>query len=245
MNPCRLIGCLLASALLSCVTLPKSSIQTKIISGGEVAIMEVEARYDGQSIAVYGTGFEIFPHKTCGYAEIAFVDANGRILLRKDALYKTSYLLIRSPRSDLIQDRTVSFSVDVPVPTRAVTSVFVRHHSTGGCEHSWSLQYALDWIIYKILQPDKDRARNCSPSRQIGSDREKPRALPALRSEKVDNRDFAIDTCYPTPNEIQLAEARAGKFWAKHASRYGPEPRYLAVDTSKIFPSEVKTFRRN
>jgi hypothetical protein len=65
-------------------------------------------------------------------------------------------------------------------------------------------------------------------------------ALPTLRSEKVDNRDFAIDTCYPTPNEIQLAEARARGFWAKHASRYGPEPRYLAVETSKIFPSEVQ-----
>ena len=64
--------------------------------------------------------------------------------------------------------------------------------------------------------------------------------LPTLRSERVDNRDFAIDTCYPTPNEIQLAEARAGRFWAKHASRYGPEPRYLAVETSKIFPSEVQ-----
>jgi len=65
-------------------------------------------------------------------------------------------------------------------------------------------------------------------------------ALPTLRSEKVDNRDFAIDTCYPTPNEIQLAEARARGFWAKHASCYGPEPRYLAVETSKIFPSEVQ-----
>jgi hypothetical protein len=65
-------------------------------------------------------------------------------------------------------------------------------------------------------------------------------ALPTLRSEKVDNRDFAIDTCYPTPNEIQLAEARARGFWAKHASRYGPEPRYLVVETSKIFPSEVQ-----
>ena len=65
-------------------------------------------------------------------------------------------------------------------------------------------------------------------------------ALPTLRSEKVDNRDFAIDTCYPTPNEIQLAEARAGRFWTKHASRYGPESRYLAVETSKIFPSEVQ-----
>ena len=42
-------------------------------------------------------------------------------------------------------------------------------------------------------------------------------ALATLRSEKVDNRDFAIDTYYPTPNEIQLAEARAGRFWTKHA----------------------------
>ena len=149
MNPGRLIGCLLASALLSCVALPKPSIQTKIISGGEVAIMEVEARYDGQSIAVSGTGFEIFPHQTCGYAEIAFVDANGRILLRKEALYKTSYWPL-SPHSDLFQNRTVSFSVNVPAPTPAVTSVFVRHRSTGGCEHDWSLQYALEWLIYKI-----------------------------------------------------------------------------------------------
>src|SRR5260370_4500822 len=133
MNASRLSGCLLASALLSSIALSKPSIQTNIISGGEVAIMEVEARYDGQSIAVSGTGFEIFPHRTCGYVEIAFVDANGRILLRKDALYKTSYWPL-SPRRDLIQDRTVSFSVNVPVPTPAVTSVFVRHRSTVGCE---------------------------------------------------------------------------------------------------------------
>ncbi len=65
-------------------------------------------------------------------------------------------------------------------------------------------------------------------------------ALPTLRSERVDNRDFAIDTCYPTPNEIQLAEARAGRFWAKHASRYGPEPRFLAVEASKLFPGEIQ-----
>jgi hypothetical protein len=43
MNPCRLIGCLLV--LLSGVPVSKPSIQTKIISGGEVAIMEVQARY--------------------------------------------------------------------------------------------------------------------------------------------------------------------------------------------------------
>ena len=34
-------------------------------------------------------------------------------------------------------------------------------------------------------------------------------ALPTVRAEKIDNRNFAIDTCYPTPNEIRLAEERA------------------------------------
>jgi hypothetical protein len=158
MNPSRLIGCLLASALLTSIALSKPSIQTNIISGGEVAIREVEARYDCQRIAVSGTGFEIFPHQTCGYAEIEFVDVNGRMLLRKDALYKTSSWPL-SPRGDLIRDRTVSFSVNVPVPPMTVTSVFVRHQSTGGCEHSWSLQYALDWIIYKILARSYARMR--------------------------------------------------------------------------------------
>src|ERR1700730_6357504 len=91
MNPSRLIGGLLASALLSSCALSKSSLQTNIISGGEVAIQEVEAWYDGKGIALSGTGFEIFPHQTCGYAEIAFVDVDGRIVLRKDTPYKTFY----------------------------------------------------------------------------------------------------------------------------------------------------------
>jgi hypothetical protein len=113
--------------------------------------MEVKAKYDGQSIAVSGKGFEIFPRQTCGYAQIEFVDANERILLRKDVPYQTSHFYTHSARMGLIEDRTVSFSVDVPAPMPAVTSVFVRHHSTGGCEHSWSLQYALDWLIHKII----------------------------------------------------------------------------------------------
>src|ERR1700720_2801742 len=123
MDPSRLIGCLLASALLSSIALSKPSIQTNIIPGGEVAIMEVESRYDRQSIAVSGTGFEIFPRQTCGYVEIVFADANGRILLRKDALYKTSIWPPSSPRRSLIQDCAVSFSVNVPAPAPAVTSV--------------------------------------------------------------------------------------------------------------------------
>ena len=65
-------------------------------------------------------------------------------------------------------------------------------------------------------------------------------ALPTLRAEKIDNRNLAIDTCYPSPNEIQLAERRARNYWAKHAARFGSNPVYLAVETSKIFPAEVQ-----
>jgi hypothetical protein len=64
--------------------------------------------------------------------------------------------------------------------------------------------------------------------------------LPALHAEKIDNRNFAIDTCFPTPNEIQLAEGRTRAYWAKHSSRFGAEPSFLAVETSKIFPGEVQ-----
>src|SRR5215469_3399450 len=64
--------------------------------------------------------------------------------------------------------------------------------------------------------------------------------LPELRAEKINNRNFAIDTYYPTPNEVQLAEQRARKYWVKHASRFGNNPFYLAVETSKIFPGEVQ-----
>ena len=65
-------------------------------------------------------------------------------------------------------------------------------------------------------------------------------ALPALRAEKIDNRNFAIDTFSPTQNEIRLAEQRARNYWAKHATRFGSNPVYLAVEASKIFPGEVQ-----
>jgi hypothetical protein len=39
-------------------------------------------------------------------------------------------------------------------------------------------------------------------------------------------------------DEIQLTEARARNYWARNGSRFGPEPRYLAVETSKVFPYE-------
>jgi len=64
--------------------------------------------------------------------------------------------------------------------------------------------------------------------------------LPTLHAERIDHRDFAIDTCYPNPNAILLAEGRTKAYWAKYASRFGAEPRFLAVETSKVFPGEVQ-----
>jgi len=54
----------------------------------------------------------------------------------------------------------------------------------------------------------------------------------------VDNRNFAIDTCSPTQNEIQLAQGRAKSYWAKHASSF--EPGFLAVEASRPFPDEIQ-----
>src|SRR5271166_482594 len=65
-------------------------------------------------------------------------------------------------------------------------------------------------------------------------------ALAELRAEKIDNRNFAFETYYPTPNEIQLAEQRAHKYWAKHAARFGNNPFYLAIVASKIYPGDVQ-----
>jgi hypothetical protein len=62
---------------------------------------------------------------------------------------------------------------------------------------------------------------------------------PRSSGETVDLRNFAIDTYYPTPNEIHLAEQRARNYWAKNANRYGTNPVYLAVETSKIFEAEI------
>ena len=63
--------------------------------------------------------------------------------------------------------------------------------------------------------------------------------LPTLQAEKIDRRNFAIDSYYPTSNEIQIAADRAKRFWDQHAWRFGPEPRYLAVETSNLFPSDI------
>jgi hypothetical protein len=64
--------------------------------------------------------------------------------------------------------------------------------------------------------------------------------LAGCTTGRIDNRNFAIDTCYPNPDSIRLAEGRARAYWAKYASRFGPEPQFLAVETSKVFPGEIQ-----
>jgi hypothetical protein len=61
-------------------------------------------------------------------------------------------------------------------------------------------------------------------------------ALGCTEYNSVDYRNFAIDNFFPTPNEIQIAEAHARSYWSRNASRFGAEPRYFAVETSTLFP---------
>ena len=61
-----------------------------------------------------------------------------------------------------------------------------------------------------------------------------------LNSGRVDRRNFAIDTYYPSPNEARLAEARAKRYWDRNASRLESGPPYLALDATLIFPEELQ-----
>ena len=58
-------------------------------------------------------------------------------------------------------------------------------------------------------------------------------------STQTDKRDFAVDTFYLTSNEMQLAERHARQYWQKNVSRFGAEPRYLAVTASSILAAEL------
>jgi hypothetical protein len=56
---------------------------------------------------------------------------------------------------------------------------------------------------------------------------------------RFDNSDWAIDTYFPGQNEIARAEERAKNFWGKNSARYGNEPHYLAIDTTKLLEGEI------
>jgi hypothetical protein len=191
-----IIGFLLASACLSSIVQARPSIETHIISGGEVTIMEAAAQYDRRGVTVSGTGVSLFPRETCGYAEIMFVDAKGRTLLKKNALYNTSDWYLSSPRRSLMQDREVSFSVNVSVLTPTVTSVFVRHHSTGVCEHDWSFQSGLDLVIDNIIVKATNTLR-----KRIGVVRRPPVGANKLTSSR--QQGGVLDHEFELPNSKQ------------------------------------------
>jgi hypothetical protein len=56
---------------------------------------------------------------------------------------------------------------------------------------------------------------------------------------KLDNSNWAIDTCSPGQYEIARAEERAKNWWSKNSARYGNEPHYLAIDTTKLLDGEI------
>jgi hypothetical protein len=61
----------------------------------------------------------------------------------------------------------------------------------------------------------------------------------SLGSPKFDNSDWAIDTYNPGQSEIARAEGRAKKFWTENSARYGNDPHYLAIDTTKLLEGEI------
>ena len=58
-------------------------------------------------------------------------------------------------------------------------------------------------------------------------------------SERVENRDYAFDTYYPTPNEIPLALRRAQRYWQKNSQRFKNPTKYLAVYATSIVQGDV------
>jgi hypothetical protein len=58
-------------------------------------------------------------------------------------------------------------------------------------------------------------------------------------AETADLRDFSIDTFWPNPNEMRIAEKHCQNYWAKHRAQYSANTRYLAVEAAAVFPAEI------
>jgi hypothetical protein len=56
----------------------------------------------------------------------------------------------------------------------------------------------------------------------------------AGKAESIDQRNFALDTFSPTPNDVRVAEKRVQAYWNKHKAQYGANTRYLAVEAGAI-----------
>jgi hypothetical protein len=63
--------------------------------------------------------------------------------------------------------------------------------------------------------------------------------LGCANSERVENRDYAFDTYYPTANEIQLAQQRAQRYWQRNSQRFKSTTQYLAVCVMSVDQADV------
>jgi len=62
----------------------------------------------------------------------------------------------------------------------------------------------------------------------------------SLNSDRVDRRNFAIETYFPNPNEARLAEARGREYVNRNGSGAGSGTPYLAIDATLVFPEEIQ-----
>jgi hypothetical protein len=63
--------------------------------------------------------------------------------------------------------------------------------------------------------------------------------VPYGSNDRIDCRNFAIDTYTPTPNELRLGEEKVRLYLAKHGTGDQKHTSYLAIQVSKVFPSEI------
>ena len=61
----------------------------------------------------------------------------------------------------------------------------------------------------------------------------------AGKAESIDQRNFALDTFSPTPNDRRVAEKRVQTYWNKHKAQYGASTRYLAVEAGAILSADL------
>jgi hypothetical protein len=63
--------------------------------------------------------------------------------------------------------------------------------------------------------------------------------LPVVLAQKVDLRNYVIGGYDANPNEMQVAEQRASRYWQKNGSRIGEKGHYLAIEAASVMPGDV------
>src|SRR5260221_13859936 len=61
----------------------------------------------------------------------------------------------------------------------------------------------------------------------------------AGKDEFIDQRNFALDTFSPTPNDVRVAEKHVQTYWNKHKAQYEANTRFLPVEGGAILTGDV------